>query len=83
MEKGNVQKFLSMEISSSLKNTKARNLAITMFLVGDAIFRIESTRSLNFVWSSMENFVWSSMERPARVSHMLLEILEFLEGKMR
>ena len=73
MEKGNMQKFLSMEISSSLKKNEARNLAITMFLVGDVIFRIESTRSLNFVRSSVE--------RLARVSHRLLEILEFLEGE--
>ena len=62
-----------MEISTSLKKTEAQNLVITMFLVGDVICRIESTRSLNFVRSSME--------RPARVSHRLLEIFEFLEGR--
>ena len=45
----------------------------TTMVVGDVIFRIESTRSLNFVRSSME--------RPARVSHRLLEIFEFLEGR--
>ena len=73
MEKGRIQKFLSMEISTSLKNTEAQNLVITMFLVGDVICRIESTRSLNFVRSSME--------RTARVLDRLLDILEFLEGK--
>ena len=62
-----------MEVSSSLKNTEAQNLVITMILVGDAICRIELTRSLNFVRSSVE--------RLARVSHRLLEILEFLEGE--
>ena len=73
MEKGRIQKFLSMEISTSLKKTEAQNLVITMFLVGDVICRIESTRSLNFVRSSME--------RPARVLDRLLDILEFLEGE--
>ena len=48
------------------------NITTTM-VVGDVIFRIESTRSLNFVRSSVE--------RLARVSHRLLEILEFLEGE--
>ena len=73
MEKGRIQKFLSMEISTSLKKTEAQNLVITMFLVGDVICRIESTRSLNFVRSSME--------RPTRVSNRLLEIMEFFEGE--
>ena len=73
MEKGRIQKFLSMEISTSLKKTEAQNLVITMFLVGDVICRIESTRS--------PNFVRSSMERPVRVLDRLLDILEFLEGK--
>ena len=73
MEKGRIQKFLSMEISTSLKKNEARNLVITMFLVGDVICRIESTTSLNFVRSSME--------RPARVLDRLLDILEILEGE--
>ena len=45
----------------------------TTMVVGDVIFRIESTRSLNFVRSSME--------RPGRVLHTLLEIFQFLEGE--
>ena len=73
MEKGRIQKFLSMEISTSLKKTEAQNLVITMFLVGDVICRIELTTSLNFVRSSME--------RPTRVLDRMLDILEFLEGK--